>query len=130
MAELAETHYARSGDVSIAYQVTGAGPIDLLLVPGIVSHVEAFHELPGYGRMIDALGRFARVITFDKRGNGLSDRVTEAPSLFERIDDVRVVLDAVGSQRTALFGTSEGAAMSILFAAEHSERVEALVLFG
>jgi pimeloyl-ACP methyl ester carboxylesterase len=125
-----ETRYASSGDVSIAYQVTGAGPLDLLFVPGIVSHVEAFHALPGYTRLVAMLGRFARVITFDKRGNGLSDRVAEAPSLYERIDDVRAVLDAVGSRQTALFGLSEGAAMSILFAAEHPDRVAALVLFG
>lgn len=125
-----ETLYASSGDVSIAYQVTGSGPVDLLFVPGIVSHVEAFHALPGYTLLLSMLGRFARVITFDKRGNGLSDRVAEAPSLFERIDDVRAVLDAVGSQQTVLFGLSEGAAVSILFAAEHPSRVEALVLFG
>ncbi|HEU4538404.1 MAG TPA: alpha/beta fold hydrolase, partial [Polyangiaceae bacterium] len=125
-----ETHYASSGDVSIAYQVTGEGPVDLLFVPGIASHVEAFHALPGYTRLLSMLGRFARVITFDKRGNGLSDRVAEAPSLYERIDDVRAVLDAVGSRRTALFGLSEGGAMSILFAAEHPERTTALVLFG
>jgi pimeloyl-ACP methyl ester carboxylesterase len=128
--EASETRYARSGDVSIAYQVTGEGPIDLLFVPGIVSHVEAFHALPGYSQLLSMLGRFARVITFDKRGNGLSDRVAEAPSLFERIDDVRAVLDAVGSRRTALFGLSEGAAMSLLFAAEYPERTSALVIFG
>jgi pimeloyl-ACP methyl ester carboxylesterase len=125
-----ETRYAASGEVSIAYQVMGAGPLDVLVVPGIVSHVEAFHELPGYTRLLELLARGGRVITFDKRGNGLSDRVAEAPSLFERIDDVRAVLDAAGSRRTVLLGISEGAAMSILFAAQHPERTHALVLFG
>lgn len=125
-----ETRYARSGDFSIAYQVQGEGAVDLLIVPGLVSHVESFHDLPGYGRLLMRLSRFARVITFDKRGNGLSDRVVEAPSLYERMDDVRAVLDAAGSRRAIVLGISEGSAMSVLFASEHPERTAGLVLFG
>lgn len=125
-----ETRYARSGDISIAYQVQGEGATDLLLVPGLVSHVESFHELPGYSRLLTRLGRFARVITFDKRGNGLSDRVAEAPSLYERMDDVRAVLDAAGSRRAVVFGVSEACAMSALFASEHPARTAGLILFG
>lgn len=125
-----QTRYAQSGDVSIAYRVDGEGPVDVVLVPGIVSHVEAFHDLPGYTPFIRALASIARVITFDKRGNGLSDRVPEAPSLADRMDDVRAVLDAAGSERAVVFGTSEGAPLSLLFAATYPERTRALVLFG
>jgi pimeloyl-ACP methyl ester carboxylesterase len=124
------THYARSGELSIAWQALGDGPVDLLVVPGLVSHVEAFHELPGYTRLLSRLGAFARVITFDKRGNGLSDRVADVPSLPERLDDMRAVLDAAGSRRTALLGISEGGALAIHFAATDPERVVALALFG
>jgi pimeloyl-ACP methyl ester carboxylesterase len=122
--------YARCGDASIAYRVDGQGPVDVLIVPGIVSHVEFMHELPGYTRFITALGEFARVITFDKRGNGLSDPVLEAPSLEERMDDARAVLDAVGSVRAVLLGVSEGAPLATLFAATYPERTRALALFG
>jgi pimeloyl-ACP methyl ester carboxylesterase len=125
-----ETRYARSGDISIAYQVQGEGATDLLIVPGLVSHVESFHDLPGYGRLLARLARFARVITFDKRGNGLSDRVVEAPSLYERMDDVRAVLDAAGSRQAIVLGVSEGSAMSVLFASAHPERTAGLILFG
>ena len=90
-----ETRYARSGDVSIAYQVMGGGPRDLLFVPGIISHVEFFHELPGYTEFLEGLSAFARLIVFDKRGNGLSDRVAGAPTLEERMDDIRAVMDAL-----------------------------------
>jgi pimeloyl-ACP methyl ester carboxylesterase len=124
------THYARSGEVSIAWQADGAGPLDVIVVPGIVSHIEAFHELPGYTRFLRQLGAFARIITFDKRGNGLSDRVSEPPSLEERMDDVRAVLDAAESKRAVVLGISEGGPMSILFARAHPERTAALVLFG
>src|SRR5215470_823474 len=125
-----ETHYARSGDVSIAYQVIGQGPRDLVFVPGIVSHVEFFHELPGYTEFLEGLARFARVIAFDKRGNGLSDRVTGAPTLEERMDDIRAVMDAVGSKRATLCGVSEGGVMSALFSATYPERTSALVMIG
>jgi pimeloyl-ACP methyl ester carboxylesterase len=127
---LAETRYARSGELSIAWQCVGHGPLDLLIIPGLISHVEAFHELPGYTRFLSRLAGFARVITFDKRGNGLSDRVADVPSLPERLDDVRAVLDVVGSQRTALLGLSEGGALAIHFAATDPARVAALALFG
>ncbi|WP_298253244.1 adenylate/guanylate cyclase domain-containing protein [Bradyrhizobium sp.] len=126
---LPATRYALSGDVSVAYQVMGDGPIDLVMVPGVVSHVEFFHETPGYTAFLRRLATFTRVITFDKRGQGLSDRVS-APSLEERMDDVRAVMDAAGSKRAVLMGFSEGCAMSALFAATYPERVEKLLLFG
>ena len=94
-----KTCYARSHDISIAYQVIGDGPRDLIFVPGIVSHVEFFHELPGYTEFLEGLASFARVVVLDKRGNGLSDRVIGASSLEDRMDDIRAVMDAVGSER-------------------------------
>ena len=124
-----ETRYAKSGDLSIAYQVIGEGPRDLIYVPGIVSHVEFFHELPGYTEFLNGLARFARVIVFDKRGNGLSDRIAGAPSLGERMEDITAVMDAVGSKRAVLFGVSEGGPISLLFAATYPARVEAIVLY-
>jgi class 3 adenylate cyclase len=127
---LPATRYALSGDVSIAYQVMGDGPVDLVMVPGVISHVEFFHETPGYTAFLRRLSKFARVITFDKRGQGLSDRVSGAPSLEERMDDVRAVMDAVGSQHAAVMGFSEGSAMSVLFAATYPERTSKLLLFG
>lgn len=127
---LPATRYALSGDCSIAYQVMGDGPVDLVLVPGVVSHVEFFHETPGYTAFLRRLSAFARVITFDKRGQGLSDRVAGAPSLEERMDDVRAVMDATGSKRAVLMGFSEGSPMSALFAATYPERALKLLLFG
>ncbi len=124
-----ETKYAKSGDLSIAYQVIGEGPRDLIYVPGIISHVEFFHELPGYSEFLNGLAAFARVIVFDKRGNGLSDRITGAPTLEERMDDIPAVMDAVGSERAILFGVSEGGPISLLFAATHPARVEAIILY-
>ncbi len=125
-----ETRYARSGNVSIAYQVMGDGPIDLIMVPGLLSHIEFFHELTGYTDFLRRLAAFARVITFDKRGQGLSDRVAGSPTLDERMDDLDAVMTALGISRAALFGYSEGAAMSALFSATYPERVSHLVLFG
>jgi pimeloyl-ACP methyl ester carboxylesterase/class 3 adenylate cyclase len=125
-----ETRYAQSEDVNIAYQVMGDGPIDIILVPGLSSNIEMFHELPGYTATLRRLARFARVVTFDKRGQGLSDRMTGAPSLEQRMDDVRAVMDAVGSSRAAILSFSEGACMSALFAATYPERVSHLILFG
>jgi pimeloyl-ACP methyl ester carboxylesterase len=124
-----ETRYAKSGDLSIAYQVIGEGSRDLIYVPGIVSHVEFFHELPGYTEFLHDLARFARVIVFDKRGNGLSDRISGASSVAERMEDVTAVMDAVGSERAVLFGVSEGGPISLLFAATYPDRVEAIVLY-
>jgi pimeloyl-ACP methyl ester carboxylesterase/class 3 adenylate cyclase len=124
------TRYARSGDVSIAYQVVGDGPLDLVLVLGFATHVELQWEAPPFAQFCERLSSFSRLLIFDKRGTGLSDPVTEVPTLEERIDDVRAVMDAAGSERAALFGISEGAPMSVLFAATHPERVSSLVLYG
>ena len=125
-----QTQYARSGDVNIAYQVFGAGPIDLVVVPGWISCIETFWEEPGYARFLQRLGAFARVLLFDKRGTGLSDRVTDTPTLEERMDDVRAVMDAVGSKRAALLGYSEGGPMCALFSVTYPERTEALITIG
>jgi class 3 adenylate cyclase len=127
---LPETRYALSGDVNIAYQAIGDGPIDIILVPGVFSHVEFMHEMPGYTAFLRRLSGFARVVTFDKRGQGLSDRMTGAPSLEQRMDDVRSIMDTIGSQRAVLVGFSEGCPMSALFAATYPERVSHLILFG
>ncbi len=123
-----ETRYALSGDVHIAYQVVGDGPFDLVFVPGFVTHMELQWRLPGFGEFLGHLGSFSRLIRFDKRGTGMSDPVAGAPSLETRMDDVRAVMDAVGSRRAAFYGLSEGAAMSVLFAATYPERTAALVL--
>ncbi len=125
-----KTRYARCGDLSIAYQVAGDGPADIVFVPGFVSHVELFWELPGFGPVLRRLAQFSRLIVLDKRGTGLSDRVANIPTLEERMDDMRAVMDAVGSERATLLGISEGGPMSILFAASHPERTSALVLWG
>jgi pimeloyl-ACP methyl ester carboxylesterase len=123
-------HYARSGDVNIAYQVVGHGPIDLVFVMGWVSHLEYFWREPSFARFLTRLAGFARLILFDKRGTGLSDPVTQLPTLEQRMDDVRAVLDAVGSKRAALLGVSEGGPMCSLFAATYPNRTEALVMIG
>jgi pimeloyl-ACP methyl ester carboxylesterase len=125
-----KTQYARSGDASIAYQVVGEGPIDVVLVLGFGTHLELQWEAPPIAHLFERLASFARLIVFDKRGSGLSDPVLEAPTLEQRIDDVRAVMDAAGSERAALFGVSEGGPMCALFAATHPERVTALVLYG
>ena len=127
---LPDTRYALSGDVSIAYQVIGDGPVDIIAVAGLTSHIEFMHEFPGYTAFLRRLAKFARVVVFDKRGQGLSDRISGAPSLELRMDDVRAVMDEIGSRRATLFGFSEGCPMSILFAATYPERVSHLVLFG
>src|SRR5947209_17828328 len=101
---LPETRYALSGDVNLAYQVMGNGPVDIIMVPGFVSHIEFRHELPGYTAFMRRLASFARVVAFDKRGQGLSDRVSDAPSLEHRMDDVDALLAAIGSQRATRFG--------------------------
>src|SRR5215216_7097086 len=124
------TQYAKSGDASVAYQVVGDGPIDLVLVLGFATHLELQWESPPQARFFERLASFSRLVVFDKRGTGLSDPVNEVPTLELRIDDVRAVMDAAGSQRAALFGISEGGPMSVLFAATHPERVSALVLHG
>jgi class 3 adenylate cyclase len=126
----AETRYARSGDVSIAYQVTGDGPFDVVYVPPFVSHVELAWAIPGVAAFNRRLSSFCRLIRFDKRGTGMSDRVSGVPTLETRMDDVRAVMDAAGSERAALIGASEGGPMSILFAATYPERAWALALCG
>jgi len=124
-----ETRYAKSGDVHIAYQVTGSGPIDVVLVPGFMSHLDADWDNPTAARLLQRLSSFCRLIRLDKRGTGLSDRV-KIGTLEERMDDVRAVMDAAGSQKAALFGYSEGGSMSILFSATYPERTTALVIYG
>jgi pimeloyl-ACP methyl ester carboxylesterase len=127
-----ETRYAKSGDVNIAYQVVGSGPLDLVLVPGWVSHVEWCWEEPGFVRFLRSLASFSRLILFDKRGTGLSDRVANdaLPTLEERMDDLRAVMDEVKSEQAALLGISEGGPMCTLFAATYPERTTALVTYG
>jgi len=125
-----KTRYAKSGDLSIAYQVIGDGPFDLVFIPGYVSNVEFWWELPTITRMFERLASFARVILWDKRGTGLSDPVADVPSLDERIDDMLAVMDAAGCERASFFGVSEGGPMGLLFSAAHPERTNALVLYG
>jgi class 3 adenylate cyclase len=125
-----ETRYARSGDVSIAYQVVGNGPFDVVFVPPMLSHVELAWQVSNVRIFLERIGSFARLIVIDKRGTGMSDRVAGAPTLETRMDDVRAVMDATGSERAALMGWSEGVAMSALFAATYPERAWALVLYG
>ena len=123
-------HYASSGDLSIAYQVTGDGPLDVVLISGWVSHLEKDWEEPRHARFLERLGSIARLIRFDKRGTGLSDRPPGACDLEARMDDVRAVMDAADSERAVLFGYSEGAPMAILFAGTYPDRARALVLYG
>jgi pimeloyl-ACP methyl ester carboxylesterase len=125
-----ETEYAHSGDVSIAYQVLGDGPIDLIYAPGAVSNVEYSWHIPAMGAWWRRLAQFSRLIAFDKRGTGLSDRASGMPTLEERIDDMRAVMDAAGSDRAVLFGESDGAAMAALFAATYPARTIGLILYG
>lgn len=127
---LPQTRYTKSGNVNIAYQVLGTGPLDLVLVPGWVSNLDVTWEDPSYARFLQRLASFSRLILFDKRGTGLSDRVSDMPSLEVRMDDVRAVTDAVGSERAALFGYSEGGPMSALFAATYPDRTTALIMAG
>jgi class 3 adenylate cyclase len=125
-----ETRYARSGDVSIAYQVLGDGPRDVVVALGAVSHVELLWEAAGWAAWLRGVAGRTRVLVFDKRGTGMSDRVAGVPTLEERSDDIRAVMDAAGSERAALAGFSEGVPMSMVFAASYPERVSALVLYG
>lgn len=125
-----ETRYVTSGEVFVAYQISGQDAPDLLMAPGFVSHLEQAWDSPNAGRFLNGIGAFSRLIRFDKRGTGLSDRGVGVPHLDQRIDDIRAVLDAAGSKRSYLFGVSEGGPMSILFAATYPERVAGLILFG
>ena len=125
-----ETRYAKSADVHIAYQVVGDGPRDLVLVAGWVSNIEVLWEEPRLARFLERLASFSRLLLFDKRGTGLSDRVGDLPNLETRMDDVRAVMNAVGSERAALMGYSEGGPMCALFAATYPERTSALIMVG
>jgi pimeloyl-ACP methyl ester carboxylesterase/DNA-binding CsgD family transcriptional regulator len=127
-----ETRYAKSGEVRIAYQVVGQGPLDLIFVPGCISNLEVHWEEPGFSHLLHRLATFTRLILLDPRGTGLSDRVdsSDPPSLKTHVDDLRAVMEAAGSGRAALLGASEGAAVSVLIAATYPERVRALVLYG
>jgi pimeloyl-ACP methyl ester carboxylesterase len=125
-----EVRFAQSGDVSVAYAVNGDGPIDIVYVQGAISHLEVWWELPIFRTWCERIGEFARLIRFDKRGMGMSDRVPGATSLETRMDDIRAVMDAAGSEQAVLIGHSEGGPLSMLFAAAHPERTRALVLAG
>lgn len=126
--ETPETHYARSGDLQIAYQVVGEGPLDVVLVPTYLSNTEMFWELPTFARLFERLSSFARLILFDRRGSGMSDGIAGATPLEETIDDVQAVIDAVGSEQPALLSYLEGCGLTTLFAASHPDLVSALVL--
>ncbi len=125
-----EISYARNGEVSIAYSVVGKGPIDLAIVGGFVGHLEILWESPSAARFLERLAAFSRVILWDKREQGLSDRLGQPPTLEQGMEDLRCVLDAVGSERPALLGVSEGGPMALLFAASFPTRVRSLVLYG
>jgi class 3 adenylate cyclase len=125
-----KTRYAKSGGVSIAYQVVGDGPVDLVFTQGFVSNVDHWWDMPAAVRILERLASFSRLILWDKRGTGLSDPSDRAPTLDQRVDDLRAVMEAVGSEQAALFGISEGGPMSLLFAASYPERTSALVLYG
>ena len=130
MTTMPATKYAKSGDVHIAYQVVGEGAQPLVLVPGWVSHIEYAWEEPSFSRFLRRLASFSKLILLDRRGTGLSDRVSELPSLEQRMDDVRAVMDAAGVEQAALFGLSEGGPMCWTFAATHPSRTSALALYG
>src|ERR671932_541535 len=132
MPSTPETRYAKSGDLHLAYQVVGDGPFDLLHIPGFVSNVEGMWDEPLLARFLRRLASFSRLILFDKRGTGLSDRVPvdRLPTLEERMDDLRAVLDAAGSEQAALLSHSEGGNLAVLYAATHPERTRALVTTG
>ena len=123
-----EARFARSGDVSVAYAINGDGPVDIVSVEGAYTHLEVRWENALYRRFYERLGEFARVIRFDKRGMGMSDRVPGGTTLETRMDDIRAVMDAAGSERAAIIGESEGGPLAMLFAVVHPERTRALIL--
>jgi class 3 adenylate cyclase/pimeloyl-ACP methyl ester carboxylesterase len=127
---MTEVAFARSGDVHIAYRVVGDGPIDLVFVQGACTHLDVYWEQPGFRRYCERLAEFSRLVLFDKRGMGMSDRVPGTVPLEDRMDDIRAVMDAIGSETAALMGESEGGPLSMLFAAAHPERTRALILQG
>jgi len=125
-----ETEYAESNGISIAYQVIGSGPVDIVVAPGLFSHVELYNDFPDYHDFFRRLSSFARVIIFDKRGQGLSDRIDGVPTFEERLDDLLTVMQATSSERATIFGLSEGASMALLFAATHPDRVSHVITFS
>ncbi|MHC4707795.1 MAG: alpha/beta fold hydrolase, partial [Planctomycetota bacterium] len=127
---LPDTKYAKSGDINIAYQVIGESPFDLVLVPGWVSHIEYAWEQPLFAKFLHRLASFCRLIILDRRGTGLSDPVAQLPTLEQRMDDIRAVMDAAGSERATLFGISESGPMCTLFAGTCPQRTTSLVLYG
>lgn len=124
------TRYARCGDLNLAYQVFGEGELDLVFIPGWISHVDLAWEVPAYARFMSRVARFARVIVFDKRGSGLSDPVKDPPTLLERAEDVGAVMDAVGSTRASLVGYSEGGPLAAVYAATRPEKIRSIILYG
>jgi class 3 adenylate cyclase len=128
--EVPDVRYARSGDIDIAYTVTGSGPIDIVYVPGFISHLELLQDVRIYTALHRSLASFSRLVTFDKRGTGLSDRSLGFGSAADRMDDIRAVMDSAGIESAALFGVSEGGPLSILFAATYPERITKLALYG
>ncbi len=129
-SEVPEVRYAKSGDVHIAYQVYGSGPVNIVMAPGTITHLEYYWKLPEMRRWLEGLGKFARVAIFDKRGTGMSDRDAGIPTYEERMDDIRAVMDAVRFDDAILVGVSDGVPMSILFAASYPLRTRGLVLYG
>lgn len=127
---MTEVAFAQSGDVNIAYRVVGDGPVDLVYVQGAFTHLDVYWELPAFRRYCERLGEFSRLVLFDKRGMGMSDRVPGGTPLDVRMDDIRAVMDAIGSESAAVMGESEGGPLAILFAAAHPERTRALILQG
>ncbi|HBM52569.1 MAG TPA: adenylate/guanylate cyclase domain-containing protein [Deltaproteobacteria bacterium] len=125
-----ETEYAYKGDTSLAYQVFGNASEDLIIVPGIISHVEYFHEIDGYSDFINLLTKYYRVIVFDKRGNGLSERIHHAPTLAERMEDIEIIVDAASAKNPTLIGFSEGASLIVMYAAMNPEKVKNIILIG
>jgi pimeloyl-ACP methyl ester carboxylesterase len=124
------TRYAKSGDIRIAYQVFGEGPVNVVLAPPFVSSIENYWDEPDTARWLLRMGSYARVVMLDKRGTGMSDPVAELPGLDERIDDIRAAMDAAGMEQAAMVGMSEGGPVAALFAATYPERCRALVLYG
>ena len=129
-APMSRVRYAKSGDIHIAYQAWGEGPINLVFAPGFVTHIESLWSEPGMARFLRAMGRFARVVLFDKRGTGMSDRVEQMPGMDQRVDDVRAVMDALKIERAVIMGASEGGSLAAYFAATQPQRCQALVLYG
>jgi pimeloyl-ACP methyl ester carboxylesterase len=124
-----ETRYTRSGEVSMAYQVVGDGPFDIVYVPSVAHHVELNWENPLHARFLERLASLGRLIVFDKRGTGMSDRVADVPTLEMRMDDIRAVMDAAGSERAVVLAIGEGGPLSMIFAASYPERAAALILW-